>query len=159
MNKTCFDDVTVADVLTVLKKLSPALELDISCFMNELSKEKELLESPFEDVLYDYDCTLFREGYYEGEEPLITGTFYFDELRTAIKRKYPNETWFMTGDYQISSCSHKHREEWVVYEDEKRKAQFTSKDTKKRVEIEYKVLSNHKTDGIHIENMVLIKEG
>ena len=150
MFKSHFDDLTVSDILTLLKKEYPQLSLDISCFMNELVKENELMTSSFEDVLSSYDSELFRKTYYSGNEPTFIATSYYRELHQAVKEKYPNEYWVLSGDYQITYHEQKNREAFNLYEDEKRKAQFTSKDEKKLLEVEYKCLSNHKTDSIEI---------
>lgn len=155
--KSHFEEITVADVLAALKEVYPQLSLDISCFMNELAKEDELMQSLFEDVLTSYDDELYREAYYGTNVPDITGSTYATELYQAINLQYPNDTWIMTGDYQTTSFKHEKREKFVLYEDEIRKAQFTNQAQSKLIEVEYKCLSNHKTDGIEIIKMECIR--
>ena len=157
MFKSHFEDITVADLIAALKDDYPQLKLDIECFINELSKEEELMASSLEDVLTSYDGELFREAYYGTEEPIFTGKIYYKDLIQAITVRFPNEKWVMTGDYQISVNEHENREKWIVYEDERRIAQFASSKTNMFVEIEYKYMSNHKTDGVEIVSVKKIR--
>ena len=157
MFKSNFEDITVADLFAVLKDECPQLKLDIECFMNELSKEEELMSSTLEDVLTSYDGELYREAYYGNEEPIFTGMLFYRELIYAVKERFPNEQWRMIGDYQISVKDHENREKWMVYEDERRIAQFASKGDKILIEVEYRYMSNHKADGVEVLKMKKIR--
>ena len=150
MYKSHFEDITVADVLALLKAERPELELDISCFINELIKEKELLESTLEDVLSLYEGDLYREAYYDGDKPAIEGTFYFKELRDTMRERFPGEEWLMSGDYQVEIYPSKPIDRWETGILQRRIAQFTILSDKSMIEIEYKIFMNHKTDGIEI---------
>ena len=149
-----FDLITVEEVLNLLKQSYPEMALDIEAFYPSLFKEEDVKNATLIEALEDYDTTLVQSDYRIN----IVAEMFYEELLAKVREVDPTAQWILIGDSVIDTHYPKEMKRWVLYDLEERKAQFATLGYEKVVNIYYTYQANHKTDGIMITQLQIVKE-